>query len=368
MGRKKLRHLCGRGFCHLNPNYKSSRQKGKIPEYFLKLGIFQGMLLVKFSIVFMFLIPFFNQCAPYSLPEQKTYSEEDDPYTYYLQSTQAYNEQNYPLALENINKAILLNKDMAKFYQMKGEIYKAQANYSQALIAFDQALKKRSNFIAVHESIGEIYQAENQNEEAIRAYKRLLALEPQRIDIILRIVQCYLVLDELEVAQHHLDIYEKNAKDFKLSTDDNYYVLRGETLFRQDRFQESLDYLNKINKPSQKSLELQGLDYYHLDNYETGVSYFNKLLSTDKDNGKWYFYRGFYYFQKDDFNDALAQFKRALILDPDLTETRYYLGKIYLNTGEHAAALEELKQYRLETVSTEYIDEVDKLITELNQK
>jgi len=323
---------------------------------------------VLYIFLIILLVQFLSNCAPSSLPEKKSYSEEDDPYTYYLQSTEAYNKQDFPLALDYINKAIFLNKDMAKFYQMKGEIYKAQFDYDQALLAFNQALKKRSNFIAVHESIGEIYQAQNKNDEAIRSFKRITALEPQKIDVILRIVQCYITIGEYEVAQHNLDIYEKGAKDYRLLLDDSYYLLRGDILFRLNKFEESLNYLKEVETPSKESLKLQGLDYYGLKNFEIGVSFFNRLLSMDKDNGEWYFYRGIYYFQKDDFNDAQAQFKHALVLDVDLTQARYYLGKIYLANGDNTAALEQFNLYLTEDPGSEYSDEVNEIISMLNKK
>jgi tetratricopeptide (TPR) repeat protein len=278
---------------------------------------------------------------------------------------EAYNNKNYKVALEQINHAINLNKDMAKFYQLKGEIYKAQANYSQALIVFNQALKKRSNFIAVHESIGEIYQIQGKIEEAIRAYKRLIALESKRIDVILKIVRCYIILNELEVAQHHLDLYVNNAEDYHLVKEDEYYYLRGEILYKLKKFEESLSYLKKINRPSPEELKLQGLTYYGLGDYETGVTYFNKLLNLDKDNAEWYFYRGIYFYQKDDLNDALTQFKHAFTLDPGMSETRYYLGKIYFANRNFTAALEELEAYIKTNPETANRDDANDIIIKI---
>ncbi len=352
----------------MKPIYLSGVKFRLVPKELLNFRKFSSVQSIISICIAVFLFQFINGCAPYSIPEKKSYSEKDDPYTYYLQSVEAYNDQNLPLALDYINQAILLNKDMAKFYQLKGEIYRAQFDYTQALLAFNQALKKRSNFIAVHESIGEMYQAQDQNDEAIRAYKRVTGLEPQRIDIILRIVECYIALNELEVAQHNLDIYERSALEYNIPLEDGYYLLRADILFRRKKFEESITYLQNIRKPTQKSITLQGLDYYGLGNYETGVSYFNKLLALDKENGKWYFYRGLYYFQKNDFNDAQSQFKHALVLDPKLTQTRYYLGKIHLANGDKSSALEEFNKYLKEDVGSEYFDEVNKIITTLNQK
>ncbi len=368
MGKKELHEMRRRGFWKLKPVFLFRKTPENVPVSSFLPGnkhSFQNIISI-ISLILLF--QFINHCAPYSLPEKKTYSEKDDPYTYYIQSVKAYGEKNYPLALENINQSILLNKDMAKFYQMKGEIYRAQFDYTQALIVFNQALKKHSNFIDVHVSIGEIYQVQDQYDEAIRAYKRVFVLDPQKIDIILRIVQCYIPLDELDVAQYNLDIYEKSAQEYSMPLNDDYFLLRGEILFKLNKYEESITFLQSIRKPTQKSLKLQGLDYYRLGNYETGVSFFNKLLNIDKEIGEWYFYRGIYYYQKNDLKDAQTQFKHALSLDPGLTKTQYYLGKIYLANGDETAALEAFNLYRLESADPDFIDEVNELISSLNKK
>ena len=151
------------------------------------------------------------QCAPYSLPEQKSYSQEEDPYTYYMQSMDAYQSRDYQLALSAIDKAIMLNKDMAKFYQLKGDIYRAQFNAAQSIAAYEMALKKRSNFIEVQEAIGDVYLDQKNYDEAIRAYKKVTVLNPERTDMFLKIAECYLQHNDLDVAQYHLNIYEKTA-------------------------------------------------------------------------------------------------------------------------------------------------------------
>ena len=119
---------------------------------------------------------------------------------------------------------------------------------------------------------------------------------------------------------------------------------------------------------SVESLAMQGLDYYGLENFEVGVSYFNKLLNIDKENGEWYLYRGIYYYQKNDLKDAKTQFNHALVLDAGLTESQYYLGKIYLANRDEKTALETFNLYLRESVDSVRIDEVRELISTMNKK
>jgi len=298
-----------------------------------------------FVILLYFSIAFF-QCAPYSLPEKKSYAQEEDPYTYYMHSMEAYQKGDYEQALKDINQAILLNKDMARFYQLKGDIYRAQFLHSQAIASYEQALTRRSNFIEVQEAIAEIYLQQKNYDEAIRAYKKVIGLKPERTDVLLKIADCYLLWNEVDVAQYHLDNYEKTVPQFHQPLTDTYYEIRAEAFYRQNKYQESLAALANIKTPVRRALRLFGLNYYALGDYERGVGYFNRLLNLDKNEGEWYYYRGLYFYQKDDLNDAKNQFFMAQKLDSTLTEVAYYLGRIYLQEGDEAEARQQFGIYK----------------------
>ena len=104
-----------------------------------------GMYNKLFAIIAIFILCLKWSCAPYSIPEKKTYSEKDDPYIYYAESLEAYNQNDYHLAMEKIDYALKLNDNLAQFYQLKGDIYKAQNDYNNAIEAYKAAIKIRSN-------------------------------------------------------------------------------------------------------------------------------------------------------------------------------------------------------------------------------
>jgi tetratricopeptide (TPR) repeat protein len=304
-------------------------------------------------------------CAPYSIPEKKTYSEKDDPYIYYAESMEAYEVRDFHLALQKIDQALILNDNLAQFYQLKGNIHRALNENDRAIEAYKTAINKRSNFIEVHEAIAGIYEKQKQYAEAIRYYKRAAGLEPSRIDITLNIVSCYIQWNEMDVAEYQLNSYKKSAVEQKKLLSDRYYVLYGEVLFLTNRYDESLGVLNNINQPDSLALYLYGKNYYALEDYSTGVTFFNKLLNEDKDNGSWYLYRGIYFFNQADYIDAKGQFEYALKLDENLYEVHYYLGKILLNEGDETDALQEFNIYRQHSLDSEKLQEVDKVIQSL---
>ena len=304
-------------------------------------------------------------CAPYSLPEKRVYSEKDDPYIYYAESIEAYDKKDYQLALKKIDQALILNSNLAQFYQLRGDICRALLEYDKAIEAYNIAIKKRSNFVDVHLSIASLYEELKQYDEATRSYKRAAGLEPSRIDIILKIVNCYIQWNEMDVAEHHLNTYEKNAREQNQPLSDRYYVLRGEVLFLKNRYEESLNFLNQVNQPDSLTLYLYGKNYYALEDFTTGVTYFNKLLNEDEGRGRWYFYRGIYFFSQKDYNDAKGQFEHGLKLDNTLYETHYYLGIIFFNEGNNTAALKEFQNYQQYEMDPAKAEEVERIIQSL---
>jgi tetratricopeptide (TPR) repeat protein len=304
-------------------------------------------------------------CAPYSLPDKKTYSEKEDPYIYYAQSLESYEAKNYQFALENIDIALKLNSNLAQFYLLKGDILRSLSENDKAIETYKIAINKRSNFIEAHLSLADLYERLKQYDEAIRYYKRATGLEPERIEILLLIVDCYIQWNEMSVADHFLNNYEKSANELKKQISDRYYVLRGEVLFLTNKYEQSLEYLNSVSQQDSLTLYLYGKNYYALEDFNKGVTYFNMLLNKDKNNGSWYFYRGIYFFEQRDYVDAKGQFQYALELDSTLYEPHYYLGKIFLDESDNSAALKEFELYLQHEVEEAKVKEVNTIIQTL---
>jgi len=326
-------------------------------------NIYLWIYIIFFSVVVLSSSWILPGCAPYSLPEKKTYSEKDDPYIYYAQSIESYEAKNYQLALENIDIALKLNNNLAQFYQLKGDIHRSLSENNKAIEAYQNAINKRSNFIDANLSLADLYEKLKQYEEAIRYYKRAAGLEPERIEILLKIVNCYIKWNEMSVADHFLNNYKKSAAEQNKTVSDRYHVLRGEVLFLTNKYEQSLQFLDKMSQPDSLTLYLYGKNYYALEEFDKGVTYFNRLLNEDKNNGSWYYYRGIYFFQQKDYGDAKGQFQYALQLDSTLYEPHYYLGKIFLNENDNSAALQEFELYLQSAIKEEEVEEVEEVKT-----
>jgi len=287
-------------------------------------------------------------CAPYSLPEKYTPADET-ALAYYQDSHDDYSQGRYEEAQVKINQAIQLNPNFAQFYQLKGDIARALLKYDDALDAYKEAIRARSNFPAVYQSMGEIYYIKGQFEEAVKSYKKILATDEKRVDVYLETASCYIQMQELSIAFNNIQDYLRLTESFGMPTSDSYLYLRGKIYFAQKKYAEAIADLSLYDKNhtrDKNSLSLLGRSHYALEEYEKGLSYYNRLVQLEPERGEWYLQRGIYFIQKEDFNDALSQFERALTLDNLLFEVYYYLGRVHEEQGNPDQALEAYERYQ----------------------
>jgi tetratricopeptide (TPR) repeat protein len=312
------------------------------------------------------LISFLLSCSPYSLPEPEEKPPREDAFAYYQESMQNFNDGNYESALENIQAAIKIHQNFANFYKMEGDVYNQMAKYDLALKSYESAITQRSNFIEVHQKMAEIYFKHGRYDEAIRSFRKVLVLEPEETDMYLRIAQCFIALDELEIALNNLTDYTKNEKNYS----GDYYLLKGIAYYNLRRYSDVIDELHQFEDQIDAStdlLYLLGRSYYGIKDYDNGLKCFNKLIQKDATQGEYFFYRAIYFFVKENYSDAEMQFKYALELDSSIAMAHYYLGQIYGIKWQVDKALEEFSLFQQKKKDSEDEEEIDDLISQLQQ-
>jgi len=320
---------------------------------------------IRFGLLFL-ILNFY--CNPYSLPEDKSIDINETAYAHYQKGVEYYNSGEFDEALAAVNEAISHKSTFAQFYQLRGDIYSAQNKFQSALESYEEAIKYRSNFTVVYQSKGEIYLKMKQYDDALKAFKKVRANNPLELFTNLYIAQCYMELNELEVAYNDLADYRRLKLVSGEELDSEYYRLLGITYFRFKRYKDAiieLEVYQKFEPEDTEILFILGKSYYQTREFEKGLSYFNRLIKIDDTNGKWYLFRGIYFYQKNDFSDAESQLNYALELDNTLYDAHLFLGKIYEQQGKVELALKHLHIYR--NSMRELIDsnELENLIFEL---
>jgi tetratricopeptide (TPR) repeat protein len=283
-------------------------------------------------------------CSPYAWPEDKSV-EKEGAFDYYLEGIDAYQKGEYMRALDQVKRAIAINKYFAQFYELEGNIFLALDNNEAALKSFFTALNYRSNFSVVLKQIGEIYFKQGNFLDAIQYFNKAFGSDNSDYSIYLDIAACHLALGDYIRADFSLKEHQRLMHQNHGVPGDRYFTLAGETYYYLGNYQESIKMLRQA-ETTDEVLYLFGRNYYALKDYDAGLSYFNRLMQRDRSNGRWYFYRAIYYYQKCDFTDALSQFKQALVIDPTIYDAHYFIGKIHERNKEYRAAWESFRLFR----------------------
>jgi len=86
------------------------------------------------------------------------------------------------LALEDYNKAIMLNPGYTDAYYNRGIIYEEQEKYDLALLDYDKAIKLNPSYIAdIYNNRGNVYLAIDEVDKAIEDYDRVLSIDTMSV-------------------------------------------------------------------------------------------------------------------------------------------------------------------------------------------
>ena len=104
-----------------------------------------------------------------------------DPYAAgtYSNRGAAYDDlKQYEKAIEDYNKAIELDTNLAHSYYNRGDTYINLQQYEQAIADFDKTIELDQKFTAAHLDRGHAHYYLNQYEKAIEDYNKVIKLDP----------------------------------------------------------------------------------------------------------------------------------------------------------------------------------------------
>ena len=131
--------------------------------------IFLGIVLILFS-----------ACATHkpsaeAAPEAKNFDLALSQGDFYLK------QSDYPKAIEEFKKAIILRPDSARAYNLLGMAYFLQKNYNLAEENFEKAISLDTSYAQAYNNLGNTYFVKRQFDKAKELFKKALSLVPDLI-------------------------------------------------------------------------------------------------------------------------------------------------------------------------------------------
>lgn len=209
---------------------------------------------------------------------------------------------NYTVAMQNINKALSLEKK-SHYYSNKSLILMQINSFSDAVIAAEQAIEKNpKNHEAFHNKSLALVRMKKYN-EAIEPGLMAIELEPRLHQAYTNVGVAY---SKIGLLKKSVELYEKSLKLEK----------------------NNLDVLNNL-----------GVAYIKLNKNEIAKKYFNEALNLGAASEELYINIGMLNYNENQFNEALVWIKKTLILNNNNSIAWFNLGNVFYKIGKYYEAI-----------------------------
>jgi Flp pilus assembly protein TadD len=184
-----------------------------------------------------------------------------------------------------------------------------EGNYDGALVTLHEGLALYPHAVELHVGLGYARLARDEFAWARRSFEEALVLDPEHEDGLAGLGETLLRFGQTEAAKRTF------ARVRALGYEDDIELMQqiGRALFRDDEFEEALEFFEVAVRQAPDSAEAVGL-----------VGYTQHRLGQD--------------------DAAVETLRRALKLEPSYTEARIYLGNLLYDRGEYEGALYQLDQ------------------------
>jgi tetratricopeptide (TPR) repeat protein len=190
----------------------------------------------------------------------------------------------YQKAIENINKALKINENIARAYYLKGSIYRESGDTSRAVSSLETATEQDNNMVDAFYDLGVIYAA-RKNPLAFEYFNNTLRINPTYADAIYAKGK---LLQDIGKYDEAIETYE-----FLLKTDNTY---------NQANYNIGAIYLD-VKKEYKKAIE-----------------YFTQAVNLNNNWTAAYFARGYSYARLGDKQMAINDYRKCLQIDENYSD------------------------------------------------
>ena len=253
-------------------------------------------------------------------------------------------------------------------------------DYGQAILYFEDAIELNPKEASAYFGYAQANDKMGCYEPALENYRKAVSLAPANLEYNTALAM-FMDNHKMAEAKAAAEDLKKNAvktvnppsneqtiKTELTSTEQTMayenLVKNGDDAYKKQQYNEALDYYTKavIYAPQDKITLLKIANIYKLTGNNTkALSFYDKLLTLDKDNSDAFFNKGLVLANQKNYDDAIKCFERVIQLTPDYPYAYYSLGMAYEQKGDTSKALEYYYLYS-------GIEHDEKMINSVQQK
>jgi tetratricopeptide (TPR) repeat protein len=215
----------------------------------------------------------------------------------------------------------------------RGQALLKDKKFQEATLEFRNALQIDENLADAHWGLANAYEGLQRYQEAFEAMKQVVKLDPNNLDVRVRLGNYYLMGSKQSPAG--ISEAERLAKEV-LQKDANHiegHILMGSVLFAQDHKTEAFAELNRAIEIDPKRVEsyLSLARFHALTNdIPTAESIYQRAISVNAGSALAHYEYGKFLAQLTRLDAAEAEFQKAVQVDGNNREARFILASFYL--------------------------------------
>ena len=225
-------------------------------------------------------------------------------------------------------------------------------DYGQAILYFEDAIELNPKEASAYFGYALANDKMGCYEIALDNYRKAVSLAPANLEYntTLSMFLTNHKMEEAKTAAVNKVNEEANSPKEKIQLTSTEMTLAYENLvkdgdeaYKKQQYNDALDYYTKavVYAPQDKITMLKIANIYKLTGNNTkALSFYDKLISIDKDNTDAYFNKGLVLANQKNYDDAIKCFERVIQLTPDYPYAYYSLGMAYEQKGDTSKALE----------------------------
>jgi tetratricopeptide (TPR) repeat protein len=253
-------------------------------------------------------------------------------------------------------------------------------DYGQAILYFEDAIELNPKEASAYFGYASANDKMGCYDTALENYRKAVSLAPANLE--------YNAALSMFTANHKMEEAKKTADNaivipeakkpekIQLTTTEQTIayenlVKNGDEAYKKQQYNDALDYYAKavVYVPQDKITMLKIANIYKLTGNNTkALTFYDRLISMDKDNYDAYFNKGLVLANQKNYDDAIKCFERVIQLSPDYPYAYYSLGMAYEQKGDTDKALEYYYLYSGVEADEKMINTVKQKIKSLEEK
>jgi len=234
------------------------------------------------------------------------------------------------LSAEHINAHIKDDPNNPNNYNRRSLYHFEQGNYSLALDDIERAIKIAPSVAPFYFTRGKIYQKAMRLEDAKIAYDQCLLLDEKHIEANIGLAKILLINSQYNEAMRHINTA---LKENKYVADGYYlkgliYLETGDSLNASRSFQTTVEQ----NSDHLEAYNILGLMYANAGN-DLAIEYYNTALSIKPQDSTVIYNLAKYYQDTDRYNKSVENYNRLIHSYPNHFNAHFNLGYIFYISG-----------------------------------